>query len=203
MSKSLIRSCLVLSALGVAFGSSALYSTYGWAKDQKEPNKAHSSKRMQDGKEWMTENLNVAIARSYCYEVSEMNCHRYGRLYTWESAKEGCQSLGNGWRLPTNDEWQKMAKHYGGVRGDSDDDGKSAYKELMVGGGAGFNVQFGGRHSPENGEYARLDAHGFYWTATETNPTNAWFYNFGQARFLNRHSDGEKKMALSVRCVRD
>jgi uncharacterized protein (TIGR02145 family) len=96
-----------------------------------------------------------------------------------------------------------MAKQYGGVRGDSDDDGKSAYKALTPGGSSGFNVQFGGRRNSNDSGYARLDAHGFYWTASETDAANAWLYNFGQARFLNRHKDGEKQMAISVRCVRD
>ncbi len=96
-----------------------------------------------------------------------------------------------------------MAKQYGGVRGDSDDDGKSAYKALTVGGSSGFNVQFGGNRNSGDGQYARLDAHGFYWTASESDAGNAWFYNFGQAKSLNRHSDGDKRMAVSVRCVRN
>jgi hypothetical protein len=65
-----------------------------------------SSKRMADGKQWTTDNLNVKITDSYCYEDVEMNCRRYGRLYTLESARRGCQSLGGGWRLPTDDEWR-------------------------------------------------------------------------------------------------
>ena len=157
---------------------------------------------MPDGNEWMTENLNVAIPLSYCYEDAETNCRRYGRLYTWESAQQGCQSLGNGWRLPTNDEWQRMVKDFGGVRGDSDNDGTSAYKELVVGGSSGFNSLFGGNRNSDDAKYARMGAHGFYWTSTESDAANAWFYNFGQARFVNRHSDGNKRMALSVRCVR-
>ena len=36
----------------------------------------------------------------------------------------------------------------------------------------------------------------------ESDSATAWFYNFGQARILNRHHDGEKQRALSVRCVR-
>ena len=28
--------------------------------------------------------------------------------------------------------------------------------------------------------YARLEAHGFYWTASETEPGSACFYNFGK-----------------------
>jgi hypothetical protein len=34
--------------------------------------------------------------------------------------------------------------------------------------------------------YCRLEAHGFYWTATETDPNSAWFYNFGKGGALRR-----------------
>ena len=66
--------------------------------------------RMPYGKQWTTENLNVTTERSYCYENSEQNCRRYGRLYTWESAQQACRALGGGWRLPTNEEWRQLAK---------------------------------------------------------------------------------------------
>lgn len=96
-----------------------------------------------------------------------------------------------------------MAKQFGGVRDDSDDSGKAAYKALLYGGNAAFNVLLGGGRQPD-GKYARLDAHGFFWTATETNSTTAWLYNFGKGSImLNRHNDGEKSRAFSVRCVRD
>jgi uncharacterized protein (TIGR02145 family) len=161
-----------------------------------------SSDRLLDGKQWMTHNLSIYTAPSYCYNDAELNCRRYGRLYTWESARRGCQSLGDGWRLPTYDAWQRMAAHYGGVRDDSEDGGKAAFTALVIGGSSGFNVLFGGGRVPD-GQYARLEAHGFFWTASETDSARAWLYNFGQARILNRHSDGEKGRALSVRCVRE
>ena len=43
--------------------------------------------RMPDGRLWMIENLNIAVADSYCYADRENNCRLYGRLYTWESAQ--------------------------------------------------------------------------------------------------------------------
>ncbi len=159
---------------------------------------------LPDGKQWTTNNLNVNTDRSYCYGDTEPNCRRYGRLYTWESAQRGCRSLGDGWRAPTDDEWRQMAKHYGGVREDSDDSGTAAYTALLVGGSSGFNALLGGDRGADDQKYARLEAHGFYWTASESKPTSAWFYNFGQGGLsLNRHSDGNKEMAVSVRCVRD
>jgi len=162
-----------------------------------------SSKRMADGKQWTTHNLNVKTISSYCYENAEMNCLQYGRLYTWDSARRGCQALGDGWRLPTEEEWRQMVKHYGGVHEDSDDSGKAAYKALLVGGNSGFNALLGGGRS-KDGQYARLEAHGFYWTASEDGSASAWFYNFAHGRqSLFRQGEGEKQEAFSVRCVRD
>jgi uncharacterized protein (TIGR02145 family) len=158
---------------------------------------------MADGRQWSAHNLNVDSKASYCYEDSELNCRRYGRLYTWESARQGCQSLGDGWRLPTDDEWRQMAKRYGGIREDSDHTGHAAYTTLLDGGSSGFNAVLGGNRS-DDGHYERLQAHGFYWTATEKDSDSAVFYNFGLGGLaLNRQPEGSKRMALSVRCVRD
>ena len=195
--------CVVSVALSIAFGSVSASMDRRSAQDQKAAGTMYSSKRMADGKQWTTHNLNVNAVPSYCYGDAELNCRQYGRLYTWESARRGCQSLGDGWRLPTDDEWRQMAKHYGGIREDSDDSGNAAYKSLMMGGAAGFNALLGGGRS-EDGQYARLDAHGFYWTASENDPSSACFYNFGKGGIsLNRQTGGEKQRAFSVRCIRE
>ena len=156
-----------------------------------------------DGKQWTMENLNVDAADSYCYDDARLNCGRYGRLYTWESAQRACPSLGQGWRLPTDDEWRQWAKRHGGVSEDSDDQGKAAYGALLSGGASRFGALLGGGRSA-SGEYARREAHGFYWTATESGPATAVFYNFGKGGLgLHRQREGEKREAFSVRCVRD
>jgi uncharacterized protein (TIGR02145 family) len=163
----------------------------------------YSPKRMADGKQWTTHNLDVNAMPSYCYEDAELNCRRYGRLYTWESARRVCQSLGDGWRLPTDDEWRQMAKDYGGVSEDSDDRGKAAYTALLAGGSSGFNALLGGGRS-DDGQYARLEGHGFYWTASESDPASGWFYNFGRGgQALHRQRGGEKQRAFTVRCIRE
>src|SRR5688572_7466348 len=110
-----IRIRFVAVAVSIAFalvGATLLASRS--ADHQKVSGIPHSSKRMQDRKQWMTNNLNVHANPSYCYDDAELNCRQYGRLYTWESAQTACRSLGEGWRLPTDDEWRQMAKHYGG-----------------------------------------------------------------------------------------
>jgi uncharacterized protein (TIGR02145 family) len=190
-----MRVCAVSIMLTVAFGLSP-------PEDKRAPS-ATPSLRMADGKQWLTQNLSVETVSSYCYENSELNCKKYGGLYAWDSARRGCQSLGGGWRLPTEDEWRQMAKRYGGVGEDSDDGGKAAYKSLLMPGASGFNAKLGGGRS-DDGQFARLEAHGFYWTASARDSVLAWFYNFaGGRQALYRQNDGEQQSAFSVRCIRD
>ncbi len=65
---------------------------------------------------WMAENLNYGNEGSYCYENNPDNCdptmYDYGRLYDWEAAQTACPA---GWHLPSNQEWEQMADHLGGV----------------------------------------------------------------------------------------
>ena len=117
---------IVAIALSIAFGSIGAGATHRSATDQNAAGAIVSSRKMADGKEWTTANLNVNVSPSYCYDDAEQNCRRFGRLYTWASAQGVCQSLGDGWRLPTDDEWRQMAKRYGGVSSDSADRGKES-----------------------------------------------------------------------------
>ena len=196
------RITVVAIALSIAFGFVAAGSTDEPAKDQDLSGAIPAPKRMADGKEWTTANLNVSTSSSYCYDDAEPNCRQYGRLYTWESAQRVCHLLGDGWRLPTDDEWQQMAKHHGGVGNDSPEKSKATYAALLSGGTSGFNAVLGGNRSVD-GKYERLEEHGFYWTASETDPITAPFYNFGKgSQALYRQPQGQKQMAVSVRCVR-
>jgi len=198
-----IRLDVVAIALSIAFASvGSGDAAQRSAKSQNVSDRISSSRRMADGKEWTTVNLNVDTSPSYCYADAEANCRRYGRLYTWASAQRACGMLGSGWRLPTDAEWRQMAKRYGGVSDDSADKGRAAFTALSSGGTSGFNAALGGNRS--DGKYARLDAHGFYWTSSDNDPSSAPFYNFGQnGHALHRQPQGDKQMAISVRCVRE
>lgn len=60
---------------------------------------------------WMTRNLNYNLEGSVVYDNLPVSSWEYGRLYTWEMAKKACP---DGWRLATDEEWQKMTEYFGG-----------------------------------------------------------------------------------------
>ena len=165
--------------------------------------KRYPVKEMTKGTMWMTANLDWNIPDSYCYNNASENCTAYGRLYTWKVATQVCSMLGEGWRLPAIADWQALTKTYTGSVSDSNVMRKEAYRALLISGGSGFNAVLGGGRNPD-GQYARIDAHGFYWTATEIDDSTAWSYNFAKgSQSLYQQNGGEKSRAFSVRCVKD
>ncbi len=151
-------------------------------------------KVMADGRRWMTKNLNIQVNDSWCYENKAENCAEYGRLYTWEAAKEACRLLGDGWRLPTDEEWGSLRDAYGGEQG--------AYKALIEGGDSKFTAQLGGWRN-NIGSFHDLDSNGYYWSSTPNGGSGAWNYyfdrNYGELyRYYFNRGDGH-----AVRCLQD
>ena len=80
----------------------------GYMKDFRD-NQVYSTVQV-DGLEWMSENLNYRIMGSRCLLDKNANCDKYGRLYSWNTAKEACPS---GWRLPRQQEWVDLLVNAG------------------------------------------------------------------------------------------
>lgn len=56
---------------------------------------------------WMAQNMNKKTPRSKCYENSEKNCAKFGRLYPIEEARKVCPA---GWHLPSGKEFKQLGK---------------------------------------------------------------------------------------------
>lgn len=89
---------------------------------------SYAVKVMADGRTWTTDNLRLDLPGSYCHSDAASHCLRFGRLYTWASAAQVCTRLGAGWRLPTDDEWRRLANAYGGLL--SDFEGRATSTDL-------------------------------------------------------------------------
>lgn len=159
-----------------------------------------------NGKNWLTQNLNFKVPDSWCYGDDENNCSEYGRLYTWEAAKNACEALGDGWRLPTDREWKELLMKFGGYYDKEEKKGEpmKAYDLLTQGGNSHFEASLGGYYFREDyEEYLSLYKIGLYWSGTRFDENYAWRYLFSSTtdrlernRFLDKHG-------LSCRCVKD
>jgi uncharacterized protein (TIGR02145 family) len=139
---------------------------------------------------WMAENLRVWAKESWSYNDDPKNDLRFGRLYTWDAAKNSCPF---GWHLPTSNEWDQLIEFLGG----SDQAGGS----LKMGGTSGFNARLGGFSNV--GSYMLINTYGAYWTSTPYDVDHSWYI------FLNAKDNQATKTyftktyGLSVRCVKN
>jgi len=104
-------------------------------------------------REWMAENLKYDMGEdaSYCYKDYKAYCQIFGRLYTWEAAREACPE---GWHLPTLLEWQQVYKTFGGKF--------ECGSALREGGESGLNLKMSG-FGELDGLYIDIGISGYFW----------------------------------------
>jgi uncharacterized protein (TIGR02145 family) len=139
---------------------------------------------------WMAENLKIPAQESWYYNDKPEYGEKYGRLYTWEVAKNVCPS---GWHLPTIEEWDGLIKFAGG--------NDVAGKFLKRGGSLGFNAIFGGMTSI--GNFMLIDTYGGYWSSSGYDSDHAWYIYITPKDDLVTKTYFTKKYGLSVRCVKN
>ena len=168
---------------------------------------------MNDGKKWMTENLNFEIKKnSWCFDNDKENCKKYGRLYTWDAAMNACPT---GWRLPSDEEWWNITSQFGKVysskRGNTASDaGQHIFEHFTKNGDTDFSVQLGSyRYSHGKFATSELDKSGKYWSRSDDSD-KAIIYSFsksGHPANMNLSIVGmggeNKKNAISCRCIQD
>jgi uncharacterized protein (TIGR02145 family) len=152
-------------------------------------------------KTWMVENLDYDISGSYYYENNSNYGGDYGRLYTFEAAKQACPQ---GWHLPTHDDWMLLSHKFGGER--------FAGGFLKVGGISEFDAQFGGRMYAQD-DYKSIGKYGSYWGVAGLDSQTPVEYEFGATNTLivisNKGSYVEyqnvirPEVGISCRCVKN
>ena len=190
----------LIGGVALLFIIFALFSGSGSVTDAN--GNRYATKRMKDGRVWVTENLRAEVEDSYCFLNTTENCETYGRLYTWQSAQLACESLGKRWRLPTDEEWGKLAAAYGGYKGESEDEGKGAAAALLGEGASGFKATLSG-FGVLGQRFMYQNDMGAYWTSTELDGRYAWNYGFEVGTNNLVRDKITKVYNLCVRCIRD
>jgi len=166
---------------------------------------------------WFKRNLNYAVEGSRCYDDTQENCQKYGRLYDWYTAKSACPS---GFHLPTEEEWDTLVifvesdqectscagKHLKSKSGWND-----GYYERTSGNGLdsyGFSAlpgDFG--FSDEVYFFTPIFvAGGYWWSASEYNSNSAYFLHIDYGNEVVDSPnlvDFHKGSLFSVRCIKD
>ena len=130
---------------------------------------------------WLAENLNDPnhsqsfATHSDCYDRESEHCETHGRLYKWEAAVEIANSI-DGWRLPSEEDWEQLAITLGGEKTDNNPGYfyRGVGELLKEGGSSGMNLKFGGYASyetdrgypPQDDVYFDfLGENGYYWSS--------------------------------------
>jgi len=177
----------------------------------------------------MAENLNYKAPKSICYEETQANCDKYGRLYNQKEALNVCPK---GWHLPNESEWCVLVdcgdgqyhsgKKLKAITGwDRDGNGTDDYGfAALPGGSAYFNK---GMLSGDF-NYSSLGTIGYWWIATEkdydysvvllgsrgdetvadqTSPSEPIFFSIRCIKGFGDYSDNDKPKVFSFKDGRD
>jgi uncharacterized protein (TIGR02145 family) len=215
--KSLIGYLILTSSLVIS-------SCGGGLKDQE--GKSIKSIKIGDQK-WMVENLNVSHFRNgdsipevrsaaewkrmgeegkpaWCLIQNETeNGKKFGKLYNWYAVNDPRGLAPKDWHVASDDEWTRLINFLGGgvlaalnmrttgLTDNSDRDNENRFSGLPGGCRNSFGVFYG------------LDSFGYWWSATEFDPSNAFvrILNYVNCDINSKILD--KIYGLSVRCLSD
>jgi uncharacterized protein (TIGR02145 family) len=121
----------------------------------------------------------------------------YGCLYTWQDAVKACPK---GWHLPTKEEFDALIKHAGGPQ-------ESSAQNLRAQSWGGIDA-YGFAALPagwraEHGTHYNFGEGAFFWSATESTADKQKAYLMHIDYGIPVTLEFGKKMAFSVRCVKD
>ena len=159
---------------------------------------------------WMAENLNYSVdpgERSWCgggekNKVSEGDCSKYGRLYTWTAAVGKTDECGygkvcdlpsgnvsgvcpEGWHLPSDDEWNTLFIAAGGI------------------GIAGQKLKSNTNLWKQEEGISNDDSFGFAALPAGYRYYGEIFYKEGEKAYFWNSTEFSKDLAFSVRCVKN
>jgi uncharacterized protein (TIGR02145 family) len=140
---------------------------------------------------WMAQNMNfIGVDESYCYDDDSMNCIKFGRLYSFETAKQVCP---NGWKLPTDSDANELIAFLRTKYG-------SAFNGLTAKQNSGFNPGTSG-FKLLNDEYRNIGITSYFWlTCAKTGDPMRLLVSYRQrgANIDTAYDLGY----LSVRCIK-
>jgi uncharacterized protein (TIGR02145 family) len=219
----------VINSAGVGYGSIMIFKT-GKINDETvtdiDGNIYHS---VTIGSQvWMIENLkttrfrdgsnitnitdkdkwNTMTVGAYCdYDNNASNSNTYGRLYNWYAVTDSRKIAPQGWRIPTDADWQGLSQYLGGediAGGKLKEDGLThwASPNSSATNETGFTGLPGGRRDTTY-FFENINYNGYFWTSTSVNTELAKYWYLSYRKSSLGTSSGSIKTGYSIRCIKE
>lgn len=130
---------------------------------------------------------------------------KYGKLYNWYAVVNANGLAPAGWRIPTKEDWEVLARHLGG---EAEAGGllKSIEGWKFPNSGAsnksGFSALPGGYIS-SGGSFGSQLENGYWWSATENRVEIAWSVGLGNSDTFLLFNQSPMLFGFSVRCIKN
>ena len=170
----------------------------------------------------ITDNTEWASLATPGFSVQENdpdNKDTYGALYNWYAVQSGTLCP-QGWRVATEEDWQKLEIALGMSEDDAGSDTwrgtqggqlaghtemwvKGALKSAADFGISGFHGLPAGNRLADNGLFGNLGTNAYWWSASEHDANSAWgrMLHYGTITIIKSAFD--KNYGFCVRCVQD
>jgi uncharacterized protein (TIGR02145 family) len=141
---------------------------------------------------------------AWCYYNNDPSIGQiYGKLYNWYAVNDPRGLAPNGWKLPVDADWAKLANNLGGsgvagLKMKSSSRWNEGNNGTNDSGFTGFPEGY--RH--ENGAFVNIGSIGIWWSSTEYNPPSAVDFYLSMSSSFSR-SSSPKQRGESVRCLKN
>lgn len=135
------------------------------------------------------------------------NVATYGYLYNWHVVNDVRDIAPEGWRVPTDAEWQVLVDFLGGtdVAGGKMKQTGTMYWNIPNTGAtneSGFTALPGGRRN-SNGSFVNMGGIGSFWSSTEHSEERAWHYRLDADNTNVHRLNNRKEFGFSLRLIKD
>lgn len=137
---------------------------------------------------------------------------QYGKLYNWFAVNDTRNIAPVGWHVATDADWDQLLNYLGGapVAGGKlkatgtiqNSNGVWESPNTAADNSSGFTALPAGFRNYD-GTFSGLGSYSYFFTATSSSSTTAWFYLMNNIAPNTYRNDNEKRIGLSVRCVKD
>ncbi|MGE5406657.1 MAG: FISUMP domain-containing protein [Methanosarcina sp.] len=138
---------------------------------------------------------------------NEINVPLYGRLYTWYAATDNRKICPAGWHVPSDAEMLTLANYAGGVAeagGRLKEYGTNHWTSPNTGATNSYGfVALPAEGRTIDGTFGNFGDYADFWTNTEFNLSEAWYWNILYVAPYFTNKKIEKNYATSVRCIKD